>query len=68
MTPLELGEQFETRRRILGLSQVTLSDLAGVSPRTIYAIEQGKATARLDSILAVSDALGLEFELKVRGQ
>jgi y4mF family transcriptional regulator len=49
------------RRRELGLRQDELADLAGVSTRTISAVEAGKPTVRLDVLLAVFDTLGLQL-------
>jgi len=52
--------ELRTRRKELNLTQRELADLAGVSPRFIHELENGKATLRLDRLLAVADALGLE--------
>lgn len=62
----ELGATVESRRKALGLGQEELAELAEVSVRFVRAIEHGKVTARLDKVLDVVDALGLEVELKVR--
>ena len=62
----ELGATVESRRKALGLGQEELAELAEVSVRFVRAIEHGKLTARLDKVLDVVDALGLEVELKVR--
>jgi HTH-type transcriptional regulator / antitoxin HipB len=51
------------RRRHLGLRQSELADLAGVSERFVYALENGKRTVQLDRVLAVLAALGLHLEL-----
>lgn len=47
------------RRRELGLRQDQLAALAGVSTRSIHAIESSKPTVRLDVLTAVLDVLGL---------
>ena len=62
-----LPESVRARRRALGLSQGELAALAGVSERWIRALEQGKRTVRLDSLVAVLDGLGLELQLVPRG-
>lgn len=59
-------EAFERRRRQLGLTQADLADLAGVSDRSVRALESGKATMRLDVVTAVAEALGLELHLTLR--
>ena len=64
--PQEIGLQVMSRRKDLGLAQQDLADLAGVSIRSIYAIEHGKATTRLDTLLAVATTLGLDIVLRQR--
>lgn len=49
------------RRKELRLTQQELADLAGVSPRFIHELENGKPTVRLDRLLAVANTLGLEL-------
>jgi len=51
------------RRRQLRLRQDELADLAGVSERFVYALENGKMSVQLDKVLAVLSALGLHLEL-----
>jgi HTH-type transcriptional regulator/antitoxin HipB len=58
-----LGRAIQERRRHLGLRQAELADLAGVSERFIYALENGKRSVQLDKLLAVLMALGLHLEL-----
>jgi y4mF family transcriptional regulator len=54
-----LGLQVERGRRDLQLTQRDLADLAGVSVDTVHSVEAGKASVRLDMVLAVLEALGL---------
>lgn len=54
------------RRQELGLRQVELADLAGVSPRFVHSVETGRAEVGLDRLLAVLETLGLHLEV-VRG-
>lgn len=56
-----LGQDIRARRRELSLGQVELADLSGTSVRFIRSLEQGKATVRLDRLIAVLDKLGLEL-------
>ncbi len=51
------------RRRHLGLRQDELADLAGVSERFVYALENGKQSVQLDKLVAVLSALGLRLEI-----
>ncbi len=56
-----IAEQVRDRRKALRLTQDDLADLAGCSPRFIRALEAGKSTVRMDKLLDVLDALGLEL-------
>lgn len=55
------------RRLELGLRQVELADLAGVSPRFVHTLEAGKRSVQLDRVSAVLDVLGLELAVRPRG-
>lgn len=57
--PSLIGRAIRTRRRELGLTQEDLAALAGVSPRFLGALEHGKPTVRLSTLLMVTRALGL---------
>jgi len=56
-----------TRRQQLKLRQEELADLAGVSERFVYALENGKKSVQRDKVLAVLAALGLHLELRRGG-
>ena len=60
----DLGGAVRARRRRLGLTQLETAELAGVAARTVHAVEAGKATVRLDALLAVLTALGLQLRLE----
>ena len=51
------------RRRRLRLRQDEVAELAGVSERFVYALENGKQSVQLDKVIAVLSALGLHLEL-----
>jgi y4mF family transcriptional regulator len=61
---MTFAEAVRARRRHLALRQNELADLAGVSERFVYALENGKHTVQLDKVLAVLSALGLHLELR----
>ena len=46
-----------------GYARREWADLAGVSERSRYAVENGKQTLQLDKLLAVLSALGLHLEI-----
>ena len=59
-----LSNKLESKRKALGLTQVEVADLAGVSARFMYDLERGKPSMSLEKFLAVVTTLGLELELK----
>ena len=61
-----LGVDVRTRRKDLGLAQVEVAELTGVSARFVMELEQGKPTVRLDKLTAVLDAMGLTLRAEVR--
>ncbi len=61
-----LAGQVRARRKSLRLTQEGLAELALCSSRFVRALEAGKATVRLDKLIAVLDALGLELTAHVR--
>jgi y4mF family transcriptional regulator len=56
-------EQLSARRRELGLRQVDVAELAGVSERFVRLLESGKDSVRLDKVAPVLDVLGLRLTL-----
>lgn len=62
-----LAETTRARRHALCLTQADLADLAGVSERSVRALESDKPTVRLDIVVRVLDALGLELLPVLRG-
>jgi HTH-type transcriptional regulator/antitoxin HipB len=59
----EIGKAVAQSRKRLGLRQDELALAANVSTRVVHQIEHGKPTSRLDSLVPVLDALGLELRL-----
>lgn len=57
----QLGGRIADARRILGITQQTVALLAGVSERSVRALEAGKPTVRLDIVLPVLHVLGLDL-------
>jgi HTH-type transcriptional regulator / antitoxin HipB len=60
----DLAASVRARRLHLHLRQEELADLAGVSERFVYAVENGKRTVQLDKVLALLNALGLHLEIR----
>lgn len=59
----DLGNLVLDRRRDLGLTQQDLADLAGVSRRSVIAIEHGSPTS-LSTFLRILDVVGLQVSLR----
>jgi y4mF family transcriptional regulator len=62
----EIGMRVREARHGLGLLQEELALVANVSRRTIVSIEQGKPTTRLDVLVRVLDAVGLDLQVAER--
>ncbi|MEI7780236.1 MAG: helix-turn-helix domain-containing protein [Actinomycetes bacterium] len=61
-----LAQDVRTRRVVLKLGQQEVAELSGTSIRFVRSLEHGKETARLDKVLAVLEALGLDLRAEVR--
>lgn len=62
---LEIGYAVRGRRVELGMTQDQLAAAAGVSKRCLWTMETGRGTGvRLDTLIAVLRALGLELSLE----
>jgi transcriptional regulator with XRE-family HTH domain len=61
-----IAEQLKAARQAKGLSQRTLSQLAGVPQSHISKIENGAVDLRLTSLIELSRVLGLELTLVPR--
>lgn len=62
----DLGTSIRARRGALGLTQAELADVARVTPRLIGELERGKPTARIEGVMRVLAALGLDVYLRTR--
>lgn len=63
-----IGQAVRTARKGMDLTQPELAAAAGVGLRFLVELERGKPTVRLDRMLAVLDALGLELSIAPRGR
>jgi HTH-type transcriptional regulator / antitoxin HipB len=61
-----IGKIVLRERERLGLRQDEVALAAGVSTRVVHQIENGKPTSRLDSLIPVLDALGIELKARSR--
>ena len=61
---LAVGETIRASRQRARLSQDGLADLASISRRPLYLMESGKGAVRLDTLIKILDALGLEMRIQ----
>lgn len=54
-----VGNKIKTRRKELGITQSTLSELSDVSVNTLYQLERGKNNPSLKVIDSILEVLGL---------
>lgn len=61
-----IGKAIKDRRKMLGVTQQTVSDLSGVAINTLVAIERGEGNPQLSTLLAVLDTLGLQININLK--
>ncbi len=64
----EFGAMIRTRRRATGMTQSDLAFAVGVNRRVIGRLERGVGTVRLETALRALRALGVELDLRIRGE
>jgi len=63
---VELGKRVRTRRRLKGLSQRRLAELAGLSPRYVSQLESGHGNISIVRLYELTQALGVALHELVR--
>ena len=66
MNRQSIGKTIKERRKKLGVSQQTLSELAGVGINTLLAIERGEGNPQLSTLLSIMDTLGLQIDIHLK--
>lgn len=61
-----IGQIIKNRRKELKLTQNTLALLSQVGINTIVSIERGSKSPSLETLMKVTDVLGLELQLHVK--
>lgn len=59
----QLPSRVRAERKLLGVTQQQLADLAGVSVGFVHALESGKRSRNLAKVAAVLDVVGLELTI-----
>lgn len=57
----ELGTQIKERRKVLGITQQELADLAGISINTVVAVERNEGNPKISTVIAICKVLGLKL-------
>lgn len=64
--PKQIGNLIRSERRRKALSQQVLASMSGLRQASISAIENGSPNTKLQTLLTVLSALGLEFQIASR--
>ena len=62
----EIGKAIKERRKVLGVNQLTLSELSGVAINTLVTIERGEGNPQLQTLLTVLNTLGLQIDINLK--
>ncbi len=65
-SPEQIGNTIRRIRKKQGMSQSELGKKSGLRQETISLIENGNPATKLETILAVISALGLELQISTR--
>ncbi len=63
----DLVSQIKNARLKARLSQEELAALANISRRPIYLLESGRGSIRLETLMKILDALGLDLAVIAKG-
>lgn len=62
----KIGEIIKDRRKSLNITQPILASLAGVGLNTLVAIERGYGNAKIQTIMAILDNLGMKIDVTLK--
>lgn len=63
---MEFVEVVKERRSKLGISQIDLAEMAGISLSTVKDIERGKGNPSLTTVQRILEVLGMEMHFSIR--
>ncbi len=66
MTIKEMGSVIRERRKLLGINQPALAEMAQVSINTLYKLERGEANPSVKILNQLAEVLGLELNLGIK--
>lgn len=61
----EIASLIKSRRKLLGITQKDLADIAGVSSRYLYNIEKGVGNPSIETLVAIFNTLGIRMSVGV---
>ncbi|QDH81451.1 helix-turn-helix transcriptional regulator [Echinicola soli] len=62
----EIGNSIRERRKMLGITQSDLAEMAQISINTLYKIERGEANPSIRVLNKIANILGLEISINVK--
>ena len=66
MNKAKIGHIIQQRRDFLAIKQEDLSEMTGITSKTIYLIESGKGNPSIDTLNKLLDVLGLEISIDIK--
>ena len=62
----QIAQAILHRRKVLGIKQDDLAELADISVRYLYAIEKGIANPSIETLINILDVLGLTVNINIK--
>lgn len=59
-----IGKIIRKMRKLSGLNQAELAQMAGVGKTSIFDVEKGKTTVRFDTLLKIFKVLNIKIDIK----
>jgi transcriptional regulator with XRE-family HTH domain len=63
---MNLRGAVKERRAVLGISQLDLAEMAGISLATVKDIERGVGNPSMKTVARILEVLGMEMEFRIR--
>jgi len=63
---MDLRGAVKERRAVLGISQLDLAEMAGISLATVKDIERGVGNPSMKTVARILEVLGMEMEFRIR--
>ena len=63
---MNLREVVKERRGVLGISQIDLAEMAGISLATVKDIERGMGNPSMKTVTRILEVLGMEMDFHIR--